>query len=122
MSDSIYFFQTFYQLPVSKYLLDNTDIIPFIIQTMMKKKPPSMAVTDLENSYSVLKIDKKLCPRYEEIFQVMRFWHWDTVYVPKPRQRYRNDDGSLKTAEQVQDMVAERREKLLRSMCEDEEL
>lgn len=120
MSDYIYFFQTFYQLPISKYLLDNKDIIPFIIQAMMKKKPENVVVTDLENSYSVLKIDKKLCSRYEEIFKVMKFWHWDTVYIPKPRHKYKNEDGTLMTAEQIQDMVVEKRLKILRNMQEEE--
>ncbi len=116
MSDIKYFVQTYYQLPNSKYLLDRLDALPIILQNMMDKKPINRVVTDFENSISIIKIDTEMVPNYKDIYKEMRFWHWDTVYIPKPRHKYMNEDGTPKTPEQIQHMVVEKREKLLKSM------
>jgi hypothetical protein len=116
MNNIKYFVQTYYQLPNSKYLLDKIEALPIIIGKMMAKKPKNRVVTDLMNSITILSIDIDLVPNYRDIYQEMVFWHWNTVYVPKPKHRYRNEDGSVKTPTQIQEMVAERRERLYQNM------
>ncbi len=113
MQNYVYFIQTYYQLPNAKFLMENLNAFVFILKKMMDKKPRYMAVTDLENSIAVHEIDTALVPNYKEIFKEMRFWHWDTVYVPRPRRKYINEDGTLMSHEQVQKLVADKREKSL---------
>lgn len=76
-----YYIRTFYKLPPGKWLLDSTEHLKEILQSIMASRPSHRKVKDneLENCISCVRINTETLPEYQTIFKEKRDWSWNDL-------------------------------------------
>jgi hypothetical protein len=73
-----YYVRTLYRLPPSKWILDDLESVPTILEGMMAKKPAHRRMTreTLLDSVAIITIDTERLPCWKDIFKEFTDWDW----------------------------------------------